>query len=91
MPKRMTPALAVFTGLLAATATATASHAEPTPGVGESVDWTQAERGLLSDYVQLTSREDYVKAGEAYFDPTGARIIFQAVPVPPEGEKPSDR
>ena len=49
-------------------------------------DWREAESGVLADYVQLTSREDYLKAGEAYFNHDASWVIFQAQPVPAEGE-----
>ena len=52
------------------------------------VNWREAEAPLLSHWSQLTFRRDFVKAGEAYFSPNGRRIIFQAVPVPPEGQEP---
>lgn len=48
-----------------------------------------AEAEMLSGHTQLTFRDRFVKAGEAYFGPDGSRIIFQAVPVPPEGEDSS--
>jgi len=48
------------------------------------------ESRLLSGHVQLTSRDAFVKAGEAYFDHHSPPrwIIFQAVPVPPAGREP---
>lgn len=46
------------------------------------------EAPVLSGHVQITSRDQFVKAGEAYFSPDGAWIVFQAVPVPPEGKAP---
>ncbi len=52
--------------------------------------WYDGEAGSLSDYVQLTFAEDWVKAGESYFDPTGDWIIFQAVVRPPAGEEPDE-
>ena len=52
------------------------------------LDWRAEESGILRNYVQLTSEKDYVKAGEAYFDPTGSWIIFQAVPRPTDGSAP---
>ncbi len=52
------------------------------------LDWHAEESGILRNYVQLTSEKDYVKAGEAYFDPTGSWIIFQAVPRPTDGSAP---
>lgn len=48
-----------------------------------------AKETRLRDAVQLTSRDRFVKAGEAYFSPDGRWIIFQAVPVPPAGKEPS--
>jgi tricorn protease-like protein len=55
----------------------------------DPVDWREAEKGILENHVQLTFSDRFVKAGEAYFSPNGARIIFQAVEVPDEGE-PAD-
>ncbi|MBZ0172033.1 MAG: hypothetical protein K8E66_06610, partial [Phycisphaerales bacterium] len=49
------------------------------------LDWRALEAGRLSGYVQLTSRADYLKAGEAYFNANASWIIFQATPVPAEG------
>jgi len=43
----------------------------------------------LGEPVQLTTRAQFVKAGEAYFSPDARFIIFQAVPVPAAGEEPS--
>ena len=37
---------------------------------------------------QLTSAKQFVKAGESYISKDGSMVIFQAVPVPPEGEQP---
>lgn len=54
----------------------------------ERLDWQEEERGILTDQVQLTYDDQFTKAGEAYFDPTMNWVIFQAVPVPPEGEEP---
>lgn len=39
---------------------------------------------------QLTSAKQFVKAGESYISPDGSLVIFQAVPVPPEGQEPDD-
>jgi TolB protein len=41
----------------------------------------QSEAPILAGAVQLTFREQFVKAGESYFSPDGARVIFQAVPA----------
>ena len=69
---------------------ASASLAAPNPNPGWDADWPSAEAPVLSGHVQLTFDEQFVKAGESYFDPTGTWIIFQAVPVPPEGEAPGE-
>ncbi len=44
--------------------------------------WTQDEEGVLADQTQLTFPSKFVRAGEAYFDPTGEWIIFQAQEKP---------
>lgn len=62
----------------------------PNPNPGWDPAWQNAEAPILSGHVQLTSRDTFVKAGEAYFGPDGDWIIFQAVPVPPEGEDPDE-
>ncbi len=58
------------------------------PNAGWDPAWPNAERAILTDHVQLTSRDDFLKAGEAYFSPDDDWIIFQAIPVPAEGESP---
>lgn len=64
-----------------------AQNESPRPAaMSEPDDWRQAERGILENHVQLTFPDRFVKAGEAYFSPDDARIIFQAVEVPPEGQ-----
>ena len=54
--------------------------------LGEAPQWQEAERGILANHVQLTFPDRFVKAGEAYFSPDDARIVFQAIEVPPQGE-----
>ena len=56
----------------------------PTP----SADPNAIEAPLLIDHVQLTSRDQFVKAGEAYFSSDGSWVIFQAVAVPEVGQEP---
>lgn len=51
--------------------------------------WQALEAPLLTQHVRLTDPAQFVKAGEAYFSPDASWIIFQAVPVPPEGDEPS--
>jgi TolB protein len=58
------------------------------PGVCGQPSWVEAEAPVLTDAVQLTSRETFYKAGEQYFSPDGAWIIFQAVANPGAGEVP---
>jgi dipeptidyl aminopeptidase/acylaminoacyl peptidase len=52
----------------------------------EPLDWRKLEAPILTHHVQLTKRDMFVKAGEAYFSPDGRWIIFQAVAVPEEGK-----
>lgn len=53
------------------------------------LDWKTLEAGHLTRHVQLTSPEQFVKAGEAYFSPDNQWIIFQAVASPKPGEEPA--
>src|SRR5262245_6397210 len=57
------------------------------PPKSEPLDWKTLEAPILTRHVQLTTRDKFVKAGEAYFNPDGTWIIFQAVPVPQEGKE----
>ena len=66
---------------------AASAHASPgATAAADPVAWREAEKGILENHVQLTFSERFVKAGEAYFSPNSARIIFQAVEVPVAGE-----
>ncbi|MFG0306560.1 MAG: hypothetical protein ACF8Q5_10165 [Phycisphaerales bacterium JB040] len=82
--------------LAAPPASAAQPGARANPGVVESPNpewddaWPALEAPILTNHRQITRREDFLKAGEAYFDPTGTRVIFQAIPVPPEGEEPGE-
>lgn len=60
---------------------------EPAAPKAEPLDWKTLEAPTLTHHVQLTSRDKFVKAGEAYFSPDGNWIIFQAVAVPEEGKE----
>ncbi|MAC19781.1 MAG: hypothetical protein CMJ23_08955 [Phycisphaerae bacterium] len=53
-------------------------------------DWKSMEAVVLGDPVQLTFGDRFVKAGESYYSPDGARIIFQAVEQPGDGEVADD-
>ncbi len=52
-------------------------------------DWAPLEAPILTGHVRLTSPEQFIKAGEAYYSPDASRIIFQAIEHPPEGQEPS--
>ena len=56
----------------------------------EAVDWRATEAPFLTGHVQLTRREDFVKAGEAYFNRGTSWIVFQAVPAPAAGQTPDE-
>lgn len=69
-----------------------ASHGETKPATkleskAERITTALDEAPMLTNHVQLTSRDQFVKAGEAYFSPDGKWIIFQAVPVPEAGKE----
>ncbi|MBK7404184.1 MAG: PD40 domain-containing protein [Phycisphaerales bacterium] len=49
-------------------------------------DWAAAEAPVLTQAIELTSRDMFVKAGEQYFSPDGKWMIFQGIPVPAAGE-----
>jgi TolB protein len=73
--------------ILLATSIAAAQPASGPPG--EKLDW-RAQEQVLSKHVQLTLRDKFVKAGEAYFSPDANWVIFQAVPTPAAGQRPDD-
>ena len=76
------PALAIVPALAAA-ACAQTPPAPATP----PVDWRALEAPVLTHHTQLTSRDQFLRAGEAYFG-QGDWIIFQAVPTPEHGKAP---
>lgn len=80
----MTLTLALTLAACTAAQPSTAHQPEPQP-----LDWRTLEEPLLVNHVQITTRDRFVKAGEAYFDHESPPkwIIFQAVPVPVPGEK----
>jgi hypothetical protein len=67
---------------------AAAQHEPAAAPAGPPLDWRTLEAPLLTRHVQLTGRERFVKAGEAYFSPDARWVIFQAVPVPEAGKEP---
>lgn len=57
-----------------------------TPQQGDFVDdWVVNEATRLTNPVQLTFGDRFIKAGEAYFSPDEKQVIFQAIEVPAEG------
>ncbi|CAG0975997.1 hypothetical protein PHYC_01504 [Phycisphaerales bacterium] len=50
------------------------------------LDWKSLEAPFLTNHVQLTFANKFVRAGESYFSPDGEWIVFQAVAVPEEGK-----
>lgn len=68
-------------------AIAIAALAQP---AADAPDWLELEAPILTEQVQLTSPDLFLKAGEAYFSPRGDNIIFQATPVPTDGAEPSE-
>lgn len=46
----------------------------------------EGEAAWLGTPIQLTTAEQFVKAGEGYFSPDDSRIIFQAIETPEDGE-----
>lgn len=67
-----------------------AACAQPHGGGAQAppLDWSTLEAPQLTHHVQLTTRDQFVRAGEAYFSPDGRWIIFQAVATPKEGQAP---
>jgi len=52
------------------------------------LDWKSLEAPRLTNHVQLTTPEQFVRAGEAYFSPDGEWVIFQAIARPDPGQEP---
>lgn len=93
--------LTLMTPLIAVVAAACTVQPTPAPAPGNpaatrtppapstALDWRELEAPLLTNHVQITHREQFIKAGEAYFDhATPPRwVIFQAVAAPKPGTK----
>lgn len=56
------------------------ASAQPAPVAGDA-NWLASEAPALTGHVRLTRPDQFSKAGEAYFSPDGAWIVFQAVEV----------
>lgn len=82
IPSALTPPLVA---LLAASAVAIQSHGHShRQAERQALPKPETEPGesrFLTNPVQLTFADDFVKAGESYFSPDGNRVIFQAVSV----------
>ncbi|MGP1347154.1 MAG: TolB family protein [Phycisphaerales bacterium] len=68
----------------------TGDDTETQPEAPNPLDWGALESPILTNHVQLTFPDRFLRAGEAYFDPTAQWIIFQAVEVPEEGAEPDE-
>ena len=68
---------------LALTALSTAAlGAQPADTID---DWKTREAPYLTDHSQVTSRGQFMKAGESYFSADGKWVVFQAIEVPKQG------
>jgi len=80
------------TALLFTVSTAMAQNVGGPPASVDNeatLNWRVAEKNILADHVQLTTDEEFYKAGEAYFSPDSQWIIFQAVALPEPGQQPA--
>ena len=60
------------------------------PPSGATSGQGQDDDRVMSGVTMLTGNDQFVKAGESYISPDGRRVIFQAIPLPPEGEAPAE-
>jgi hypothetical protein len=68
---------------------ASACASSPKPEAAEpAIDWRSQEKGLAQP-TQLTFPDRFAKAGEAYFDPSATRVVFQAIEKGPDGQPAS--
>ena len=63
--------------------------AQPAAAGAGDREWADSEAPILTNHRQLTTGEQFSRAGEAYFDPKTDWVIFQAVPPATPGEEPS--
>lgn len=73
--------------LLFALAAGCATAQPPATEPAQPLDWRTLEAPYLRHHVQLTFPDRFARAGEAYFSPDGAWIVFQAIERPREGEE----
>ncbi len=82
--------MSVFSGMVTpALLAATAMGQTTNPNPGWDSEWDQREARFLTNHRQITSEQEFVKAGESYFSPDGNMIIFQGIEIPEDGEAPS--
>jgi len=74
--------------LICGTASLAQDEHRYTPPPMQPIDWRAEEKGILENHLQLTTDADFYKAGEQYFSPDMKWVIFQAVPLPTQGEEP---
>ncbi|MFM7808081.1 MAG: hypothetical protein ACKPEA_09155, partial [Planctomycetota bacterium] len=75
--------------LIALSLVLSACASAPPPQPSEPpIDWRTQERGL-AHATQLTFPDRFAKAGEAYFDPSATRVVFQAIEKGPDGQPAS--
>lgn len=67
---------------------AVAALAPDAPNPDWDAQWPDAEAWCLTDHVQLTIADEFLKAGESYFSPDGRMVIFQGVPRPADDQTP---
>jgi TolB protein len=60
----------------------------PQPEAAAKQAWRSQEAPLLTEHIQITFRNKFLKAGEQYFSPDGSWIIFQATEVPADVNTP---
>ncbi|MBL9141294.1 MAG: PD40 domain-containing protein [Phycisphaerae bacterium] len=68
----------------------TVAPAAPPKPAAPAVDWRALEAPALTNHLQLTFPDRFLKAGESYFSADDARIIFQAIEVPADDTPPAD-
>ena len=76
--------------LIAITALAFLHDPPKPPGSAAEMPMEISTSSILGQVDSLTSSREFIKAGESYISPDGTKVIFQAIPVPSEGEQAED-
>ena len=81
--------LGLVSGLAWASGTTNSVDTDTNPNPNPQWDdqWPALEANFFSNYLQLTSEQKYIKAGESYISPDGRMVIFQAIERPAAGEE----